>query len=89
LIDISTFSDTFVNMKADPAATAPVIAMMDIIDFARALEHARRHALPGREAATRDAMLCELRRRLFEAHEREPRPCDAHAPIRLRLLVRD
>jgi hypothetical protein len=43
------------------------------------------HALPGHEAAERDAVLRELQRRLLDAYERAPRP---RAPIRLR-LVRD
>jgi hypothetical protein len=43
--------------------------MMTIDQFMHAIENARRHAPPGREAATRNALLCELRRLL----EHEPR----------------
>jgi hypothetical protein len=58
--------------------------MLTAEEFQRALEHAWASVLPGREAATRDAMLKDLQR-LLEAHARETRP---RAPIRLR-LVRD
>ena len=59
--------------------------MMTMIDaYMRALEDAWSHALPGREAAERDAALRELQRRL-EARERAP----ARSPARLRLVVRD
>jgi hypothetical protein len=58
---------------------------MDIVELMHALERAWGHALPGHEAAERDAVLRELQRRLLETHERAPRP---RAAIRLR-LVRD
>jgi hypothetical protein len=46
-----------------------LVGMMTIDQFMHTIEYARAQALPGREAATRDALLCELRRLL----EREPR----------------
>jgi hypothetical protein len=62
--------------------------MMTIDQFMQALERAWSHAVPGREAATRDALLCELHRRL----EHEPRqieiPLHAEKFFGLRLVVR-
>ena len=55
---------------------------MDIVELMHALEGAWSHALPGHEAAERDAMLRELQR-LLEQREREPW---RRAPIRLRLV---
>ena len=55
---------------------------MDIVELMHALEGAWSHALPGHEAAERDAMLRELQRLLEQCETRR------REPIRLR-LVRD
>jgi hypothetical protein len=90
LVDISTFSDTFVNMKADPAATAPcasyLIAMVDVLDFLRILERTRERVLPGHEAVNRDELLRALQRRLRDAHEHAPQIKNEVSCGTLRLL---
>jgi hypothetical protein len=64
-----------------------LFGMLTIDDVARALERARDYALPGREAATRNALLCELHRRLLD---REPRQIKSHQAERFELrLMRD
>jgi hypothetical protein len=55
---------------------------VDIVELMHALESAYNHALPGREAVERDAMLRELRR-LLEQRAHAPR---RRAPLRLRLV---
>jgi hypothetical protein len=57
---------------------------MTIDDYMRALERAWAAALPGREAAARDAVLRELQRRLEAASRAAP----ARSAARLRLVVR-
>jgi hypothetical protein len=52
---------------------------MKIDELMRELERAWAHALPGHEAAERDAVLRELWREL----QRQP---VAHAPVRLRVV---
>jgi len=65
--------------RLDSLARRPHLTGMKIDELMRELERAWAHALPGHEAAERDAVLRELWREL----QRQP---VAHAPVRLRVV---